>query len=317
MNTHNRATEELFFSKNDPYDIRLGDLVRSVSRDEVASGSTVISGYPDDEGISLNGGRSGAAEAPDQIRRFLYKMTPPQGTRAAAPILDVGNLITSVSLENRHKIARETASEFYKRGVFPISFGGGHDYGFPDAAAFSEYFLNNSQQRPMILNFDAHLDVRPSHKSFNSGTPFFRLLEEFSNKIQLIEIGLQPQCNSLHHIQWAKDQGAQLFFLNDILPNGLNSLLSNSVFKDLSSQTPIFISFDIDCLTSTEAPGCSQSWPTGLKLQDCLFFIRDLQRKFSVKGLGIYEVSPTLDVASQTAKAAALLTYQSIFQDVL
>jgi formiminoglutamase len=187
------------------------------------------------------------------------------------------------------------------------------------------------------LNSDAHLDVRPSHKSLNSGTPFFRLLEEFSDRVQLIEIGLQPQCNSRHHIQWARERGAHLFFLNEILQGatgtdsgagiradagavagaGLGSLLSHDVFKKLAAKTPVYVSFDIDCLTSTEAPGCSQSWPTGLRLQDCLSFLRELQRRFSVKGLGIYEVSPPLDIAFQTSKAAAILTYHTLFQDVL
>jgi formiminoglutamase len=66
----------IFFSKNDPQDIRLGDLAKAASFNSPINSDLSIWGYPDDEGIFLNGGRPGAHKAPEQIRKFFYKMTP-------------------------------------------------------------------------------------------------------------------------------------------------------------------------------------------------------------------------------------------------
>ncbi len=59
------TSSELFFSKNDPNDIRLGELFKTLVTQTIKENDIVISGYPDDEGIRLNGGRVGAALAPN------------------------------------------------------------------------------------------------------------------------------------------------------------------------------------------------------------------------------------------------------------
>ncbi|MGE3757963.1 MAG: hypothetical protein AB7H97_09410, partial [Pseudobdellovibrionaceae bacterium] len=50
----------LFFARNDNQDVRLGDWARN---SESFKRSFSILGYPDDEGVKLNGGRVGAANA--------------------------------------------------------------------------------------------------------------------------------------------------------------------------------------------------------------------------------------------------------------
>src|SRR5260221_12442063 len=52
----------LFYERNDPLDPRLGDLVKTASSPQEIKlqKAHAIIGYPDDEGIRLNGGRPGA-----------------------------------------------------------------------------------------------------------------------------------------------------------------------------------------------------------------------------------------------------------------
>lgn len=314
---YKNTPSDLFFSKNDPQDIRLGDLVKSGSiQDVVPQNSFTVSGYTDDEGIKLNGGRVGAAEAPLRIRQFLYKMTPPILDTQSFTMCDLGNLNTSGSLEERHQHAEDMSYQQHQKGLRPLTFGGGHDYGFPDASGFLKAY-QGSQKKPIVLNFDAHLDVRPVQNGFNSGTPFFRLLSAYENQFDFFEIGIQPQCNSVHHRNWAVSKGTHVFDSSFIQKHGLLGLLKTSEFQKLEDKTPLFISFDIDALTSTEAPGCSQAWPTGFHLQDYLFLFAELKKRFDIRGLGIYEVSPPLDIDNYTSKAAALIAYHFLMQDVL
>lgn len=306
-----QATDrKLFFSKNDPEDPRLGDLVRT----ELSPESCVqIFGWPDDEGIRMNGGRPGAAEAPDQIRRVLYKMTPHLDFPGRVRLADRGNLRSAgENLPARHQMARSLVSEALERQDDVLCLGGGHDYGFPDAAAFLEKTLSgHPKERPLVVNFDAHLDVRPAQKGFHSGTPFRRLLEEFGGRFDFFEIGLQPQCNSRNHWLWALDQGATLWSIADIKQAGsLRALLEKS--GPARQARPCWISLDIDALSSSSAPGCSQSWDTGLQTSEVFDGMSWLHEHFEVRGLGIYEVSPPLDQDDRTSKLAALFAHDFI-----
>lgn len=296
----------LFFSRQDPQDPRLGELARFPIEDS----SVELVGWPDDEGIRLNGGRPGAADAPDRIRKYLYKMTPPLTGSASPRIHDRGNLPTDGALADRHLRAREIALDIHRRGHAALSFGGGHDYGFPDAAAFLDRYLTPNT-RPLVVNFDAHLDVRPADKGFHSGTPFRRLLEEFGNRFDFLEIGLQPQCNSRAHFAWAREQGAELWMIDEVRSA---EAMQSRLLTWLSSRAgrPLFVSLDIDAISSVSAPGCSQSWDRGLASDRVFEALSLFDRKADWRGLGIYEVSPALDTDDRTSKLAALFAWDFI-----
>jgi formiminoglutamase len=268
-----------------------------------------IWGYPDDEGIRLNGGRIGAALGPDQIRTCLYKMTPPLASKKSPLIWDGGNLELKSDLKSRHEKAESQALQSYLNKKFVITLGGGHDYGYPDAAAFVSAF-KKSKKKPVVINFDAHLDVRPLDKGLTSGTPFFRLLEESAKDIHFFEVGIQNHCNAKNHLSWAVKHNAVIIEQEKIAQKSLYQCLLPKLakFKD----HPTFLSVDIDGFTSAEAPGCSQSWPVGFTTQDFFKTMKAIFQKLEVKGLGIYEVSPPLDVGNLTSRLAALIVYHSL-----
>ncbi|MBX2986329.1 MAG: formimidoylglutamase [Bdellovibrionaceae bacterium] len=298
----------LLFSRQDPADPRWGE--RVLTARPAHSGSLVqLFGWPDDEGIRLNGGRPGAAQAPDRIRRFLYRMTPAVDVDTAPPALwDRGNLLTApADLAERHRRAREAAHEAHARGDRTLSFGGGHDYGFPDSAAFLQAYAREGR-RPVVVNFDAHLDVRPADHGFHSGTPFRRLIEEFHGRFDFLEIGLQPQCNSREHWAWARSRGAELWGSFET-PDSAGLLTRLDSWAAARRGQELFISLDIDALNSEAAPGCSQSWAWGLSPVSVTQALRRLYQLFDVRGLGLYEVSPPLDQDDRTSKLAALFAH--------
>ena len=317
MNSFIPTNPKLFFSKDDKRDLRLGDLATPVS--DIPKDSYCLLGYPDHEGINLNGGRVGAAEAPAKIREYLYKMTPPKGVLPENfKIADCGDLNPDLGLiAARHTKVLNFAGRLQAEANRILSFGGGHDYGYPDAAAFVQTQLALGL-RPVVINFDAHLDVRPTDKGLNSGTPFFRLLNEFKSQFDFFEIGLQPQCNSPFHAEWAESMGASLHWLDDVRrAGGPASLLKELLGPRLELKTPVFVSFDIDSLNSAQAPGCSQSWATGLELSETIEALRLLKKSTDLKAMGIYEVSPPLDICNITAKSAAILAYNFLFGEGL
>ncbi len=321
----------LFFSRSDARDPRLGELAKALPAMKSADALTdtlkeivqtsakttrhyVLAGYPDDEGIRTNGGRLGAHQAPDEVRRPLYKMTP-SVLKAGPPdlnIWDLGNLTSSTELRSRHEAAAGFALATLSSGVTWLSIGGGHDYGFPDASAFIDW-CRTQKQRPLILNFDAHLDVRDTERGISSGTPFYRMLEK-SAELDFAEIGIQAHCNSRSHFEWAKSKGARILTQEEVEASG--ETFATMVLRTLGDwvlrRRPVFLSIDIDGFSSAVAPGCSQSWATGFTPQDFFPLLSILRSRLDVKALGIYEVSPPLDQDHRTSKLAAQIIHRVI-----
>jgi len=313
---------ELLFTKNDPQDPRWGEKIDVVDTSSAhwmqELQNFCVLGYPDDEGIQLNHGRVGASLGPTGIRNFLYRMTPSPFVPLDFRISDLGNLKIDLPLAERHERARSLIYNLAKHEKTWISLGGGHDYGFCDTVGFTEA-IHQQGKKPLIINFDAHLDVRSTQDGLNSGTGFYRLLEAWSDRCDFIEVGIQAHCNSRHHYQYVLDHGGRVISMDDIRDQGLNNTLSQIL--ENHSQTSTFISMDIDVFSSSEAPGCSQSWPVGMNSAEFFPVLKWLQQHLDVRGLGIYEVSPPLDPNWNTQRLAALIAYeffsQKAFLDIL
>lgn len=306
------APDHLFFRSTKNGDPRWGERVQKWQGSLPKAGDFIVAGYPDDEGIALNQGRVGAALAPDAIRSRFYKTSiSPEQLSPNFNLYDLGNLSVDVPLEERHSLATKAVQAVVSSDAKWIGLGGGHDYGYPDGAGFLKA-NQNSKHKPLILNFDAHLDVRPTDKGLSSGTPFYRLLTEKNlGEFDFYQIGIQKVCNSAEHINWVTSRGGEILFLDELLLSG------QSVFKTLLSHCselltqphPTFLSVDIDCFSSSFAMGASQSWPCGLTPMDLLPLFSVLQQRLNVQVLGLYEVSPPLDQDECTVKLATQILH--------
>lgn len=303
------TNKELFFSKGDTTDLRFGDFVTERTQEA----DILIMGYPDDRGVANNGGRIGAAQGPDAIRKIFYKMTRSFDSENNMKICDLGNIQTGKSIAEDHEFAvKFLKNNYVTKNQRLICLGGGHDYSYPDGKLFLEH--QNHDEKPIIINFDAHLDCRPYTDQVNSGTPFYRLLENYPGQFHFFEIGLQKQCNSKKHFQWAKQKGLKALWLEDIYHSkeDIELTLKSFFAESLNLKTKVYLSIDMDVFSSAYAPGCSQSWPTGL---DPHFVYRAMEMIFhhwDVPQLGIYETSPKYDLDDRTSRLAAKLMHQYI-----
>lgn len=289
----------LFFKSPRPNDSRVGELVRMVTEATIegAKPGFVLLGYPDDEGIRINFGRAGSREAPDAIRAAFYKLTP--GRNDFPLLYDLGNLVLDLPLRERHEAALETVALLHKTKHRTISLGGGHDYAYCDIGGF----LESTKKRALVVNIDAHLDVRPDTDGPNSGSAFYRLLEKYKN-FDLVEVGIQPFCNSRNHRAYAEKKKVKIFDLKDA-HNQLHKVLA----PYLKAKRPTFISIDIDAFSSAYAPGASASYASGFEPNEVMSLIRTMNEKLDVRAIGIYEVSPPLDFQNRTAQFAAILAH--------
>src|SRR5438105_3717383 len=93
-----------------PDDPRLGDIIEAWDGDAAAllAGRAVLVGFPQDEGVRRNGGRVGAAQAPDEIRKYLHRLTTCHIENtldlSACPPLDAGNVRIASPLEETQEM---------------------------------------------------------------------------------------------------------------------------------------------------------------------------------------------------------------------
>ena len=281
----NAAARDLFYSRNDPKDRRLGELIGRAAIDEVTEGTVAIIGVPEDRGITANKGRAGAAAGPDDIRRRLYKLTPGFNSDfMRLRIVDVG-----------------------ARGGLPVVLGGGHDLTYPGVRGLVTG-ANIGRGGMGLINVDAHLDVRSDENGINSGTSFYRALTQLPGGAlsgeAFVEFGIQEQYNSPYYYNWVLEQGGRVVTLREVSERVMEFFLQalNAAGKNGRA---IAVSLDIDAVRSTEAPGASASNPSGLKAPELDKIAYLAGRSVKVKYLDIMEVSPPLDEDHRTAALAA------------
>ncbi|MDO4987412.1 MAG: formimidoylglutamase [Synergistes sp.] len=308
-----QADRTLFYSRNDPKDRRLGELIKRGRVDEVKNGSIAILGVPEDRGITANKGRAGAAEGPDGIRRRLYRMTPGFSSQfTKLDIIDTGNIITNGStLAEVHSAETEAVTGIVERGGIPIVLGGGHDLTYPGVAGL----VNGAgiQDGGLgLINVDAHLDVRSDEDGINSGTSFYRALTQLPNNAlhgdSFVEFGIQEQYNSPYYYNWVLGEGGTVITLSEISDRVMEFFLKAISIAGKNNRK-VALSLDIDALRSTEAPGASASNPSGLKSPELDKIAYLAGRDHKVKYLDIMEVSPPLDQDFRTSALAACAVF--------
>ncbi len=300
--------EKLFFSRNDPSDLRMGDSTLRGERnfaDEVRVG---IIGVPTDEGVKRNGGRIGAKAGPDAIRTEFYKRTSfvigKEKSPSMVPVFDFGNIKIGKTLEETHGRLSEVVHSLVSANIIPIVLGGGHDIAYPNFAGFSK-----GKQTVGVINIDTHLDYHKPIPKRNSGTSFRQMLDQHQsplNAMNLVEIGTQSFANSVDHYSELIERGATVFSLRDVRAEGITKTLDLAYELATSSSDSLYISFDLDAVHSTDAPGVSASLPTGLTAEEFLTAALFAGKRRKTKLIDIVEMNPKYDVDGRTAKLAAL-----------
>jgi formiminoglutamase len=289
-----RPDQNLFFKRDDPNDIRLGETIPTAGSDYDAA-QIVLLGLPQDEGVRRNRGRTGAAAAPDAIRRCLYKLVSIEGLR----LFDLGNTRTDGTLEDIHARHRAIVHQLLHAGKTVIVLGGGNDTSFPDCAA-----LADRNSAPLLaFNIDAHFDVRADTIP-NSGTPYRQLLEGgFLHPDSFYEIGFQPFANSSAYKHYLVEKGVTAYDLAHVHEVGIRSLLL-TVLRSHTNPA-IFWGIDMDVVRAADAPGVSAPNATGISGEELCQVAQIAGADRRTRLFELTEVNPTYDIDDRTCRLAA------------
>ncbi len=286
-----------------PDDPRVGTLLGE-KLDDPGAARVVLLGFPSDEGVRRNGGRTGAAHAPDAIRQALFKMTPDARVHDAFVDLlvhtaDLGNLALGGTMEDGQERLGEALEPFLLRGAVPVLLGGGHETSYG-------HFLGYVQARQpvAILNVDAHADVRPLKGGRgHSGSPFRQALEHPSGLCDGYTVaGLLPHSTAKAHLDFLRAHRGRFFWNEDLTPGLLDALFAHAAGT-------LMVTFDLDAVDQAQAPGVSAPAAGGLAPDLWLRAAYEAGRCPHVASFDLVEYNPAFDVDHRAARLAALTVW--------
>ncbi|HKK44332.1 MAG TPA: formimidoylglutamase [Balneolaceae bacterium] len=282
-------------------DPRIGHLLGELLTDE-ASPKAVLIGFPSDAGVRINGGRPGASEAPEAIREQLFKMTPSAEhyelfTELIKGTKDVGNVQISGDLPKDQELLGSIIADYLRDDIVPIILGGGHETAFAHFLGYAEANLSTS-----IFNLDAHTDVRPLKKEqAHSGSPFRQALEHESRCAEkYLVAGLQPHAVAQSHLKFIDEHNGSYLFRDET-----NITSVSGLFHEHDSER-LMVTFDMDAVDQSQAPGVSAPCANGLPADLWLTAAYLAGRNEQVTSFDLSEVNPFHDQDNQTTKLAAL-----------
>jgi formiminoglutamase len=310
------AGERLFHRRNDPEDPRLGEIVRRRAGGavEFVTGQPVLLGFACDEGVRRNGGRPGAALAPDAIRRQLYRLTTWEPPSPEAPaevelarlgLLDLGNVRFASDLETTQEHLGAAVGAALTAGAVPVVLGGGHETAYGHYLAYAAAGL-----RCAILNIDAHLDVRVYPRGGHSGSPFRQAMDYTPHPLPhggYVVIGAQRQSVSRVHWQRVLQHGGRVHWADEIDSEvGFHHRVGDELSRLAAGFEAILVTVDADAFRQADVPGVSAPNPLGVDGRLWTVLARAAGRTRAVRSLELVEVNPTFDRDEQTVRWAAV-----------
>ncbi len=180
-----------------------------------------------------------------------------------------------------------------------IAVGGDHSLTLPILRA-----ANKKYGKLRLIHFDAHLDTYPAAWGceFHHGA-FVRhaVSENLIDPKASLQIGIRGPLAGGEDLDFVKDHGIQVTTVDDLRIGGLEAFVKS--LPNFEGDTPTYLSFDIDCLDPSCAPGTGTPVVGGLTTYETQRILRSFNIG-NLVGADVVEVSPPFDSSDITSLAA-------------
>ena len=261
-----------------------------------------IAGVPFDIAVT---NRAGSRFGPHAIRhasRMLVDGDNPANWRDPLhlPIADVGDFkIALGNIEASLDLIEEQAAGFDHL----VTLGGDHTIALPLLRALAK------KKGPVgLIHFDAHLDTWPDNfgAPYAHGSVFYHaIMEKLVDPKRMIQIGIRSPV-SREIWDWTKGQGVTILDAETV--HGMTPAAIADQIRDVVGDQPTYLSFDIDALDPSQAPGTGTPEVGGMFTWQAMAIIKRLAG-LNLVGMDLVEVCPPYDVAEISALAGASLVW--------
>lgn len=287
-----------------------------------------VYGVPFDGGVTY---RPGTRFGPRAIRdesQYLKRFSLEHGIDLCATLslADAGDSpLTPYSCELCSKAQLDFARSLGDpRATRLLALGGDHSIAYANMRATFERLggavtggsRSKSARGMALVHFDSHLDTIDAvwGEKWGHASVFRRAIEdELVDPRRMISIGIKGPLNTPDDLNFARDHGVEVVPYERYLAAGPDLLRA---FVKRIGETPVYISFDIDCVDPAFAPGTGTPSVGGFTSAEILRALR-LLKGINVVGADVVEVLPDRDPAGITALLAAHIAFEILCLDAV
>lgn len=272
---------------------------------EVGGHSVAVMGVPFDMGTT---NRPGARYGPRGIREASqltdgYSFDRGVDLYEALDVVDVGDVfIIPGSIEKTFDQVSKAVGLAYGAGVFPVMLGGDHSIGYPCVRGISEHVGGNVG----IIHFDRHFDI--SEKNYDErmhGTPWFHATDIPNAPARnLVQIGCSGWVGTRDGVNNARERNTTVMTVNDVEALGIEKAAEVALEIAWEGAEAVYLSFDIDSVDPSAAPGTGTPEPGGFTPREALKLLNMVARE-GLCGMEVVEVAPNYDSAGITSLLAS------------
>ena len=265
-------------------------------------------------GVPWDGGttnRPGARHGPREVRNSsslirLYHPVSLKSPYNKYNIADIGDCpVNPADLQDSLNKIENYYSEIKKSNVIPLSIGGDHLVSLPILRALAK------KEPVALFQFDSHSDTWDSYfggYKYTHGTPFRRAVEEnLVDPKKYVMLGIRGSLYDPDDMKWARDQGITIITIDEYYEMGFKK--SMEIVQNILGNTPTYLTFDIDGIDPTYAPGTGTPEVGGFNVREAQLIIRELN-KINFIGADVVEVSPPFDLNNMTSLAGATIAFE-------
>lgn len=256
-------------------------------------------GVPWDSGTT---NRPGPRHGPRQLRdasTMIRAQHAANGMRPfeAANCADLGDVGPNPA-DIPDSMARITAfyTQLRQAGIRPLTAGGDHLTSLPVLRALAK-------DDPLgMVHFDSHTDLFHSYfggTMYTHGTPFRRAVEEgLLDPKRVIQIGIRGTMYDSEDRDFAAANGIRIVPIEEFFARGVAEVMEEA--RATVGSAPCYVSYDIDFVDPTFAPGTGTPEVGGPNSYQALQVCRELEG-LDIVGADLVEVSPPFDQSGGTA----------------
>jgi len=254
----------------------------------------------------LASARLGAAQAPERIRMWSRHLTPFSEDRTRLgnlSICDLGDLAIVDPGVDFPRIAEFVAS----LPNIIITLGGDHSVSIPIFEGQRRRFAG---ERLGVRWVDAHPDLCDEFDGsrLSHACVLRRALETGIDPLDVCLVGLRSW--EEHELDLIENSGLHVYTAAAVAERGMPAIAAE-VRSILAGCDAVHVSFDIDALDPSAAPGTGIPDFGGLSMREALILLK-AQQGLPLSGLDLVEVAPPLDPSEATVFAALKIIMEFI-----
>ena len=202
-----------------------------------------------------------------------------------------------------------------KSSSFPIVLGGDHSIAMGTLAGLTRA----RGAAPGLVWIDAHSDINSPDSSPSGnvhGMPLYFALENgYALREHTVQIGLRDVDEVEKRI--LRESGVKAFSMTDVDKYGMVALMAEAIKIAGAGGRPIHVSFDMDGIDPSEAPGTGTPVKGGLSYREAHLVMELLYESGQLGSIEMVEINPILDHRNQTAALAVGLICSGLGKSIL